>query len=681
MTDDACKAGRYAESEYEPGRGKTRFGRRVQKRVRSEHCKRYGEREKASRLAEEPPREDVPDDVRQAVPEKHRAHRVKVEAARTALTDCSACHTKENAVAGNPFVVPSDKACLACHGSYKDLAKKTENLPEPNPHASHHYGEGIACTAAGAATVTLDGTRLTIEDAWAVAEGKADVAIAPEAMRLLEDSHKLVMASAAKGQAVYGLTVGVGLNKDQKLFTADGTLSPEVLEASRAFNYNALRSHSAGAGEMMPTNLARLSMVIRLNTLLAGKSGAQTRVAELYRDLLNKGVTPLIPSEGSVGEADILLASHVGAVMIGEWKAEVDGRVVTGKEALSKAGIDPLVPEGKDALAILSNNSVAMAYAIDAARNAARIVRLTPTVYGLSLEGLNGNVAPILPQTIGTRPFEGLSETVADMRDVLTGSYLWKADVTRPLQDPLSFRVTVYGLNEARRALKDLNAQILVQINSTDDNPSTILDADDAYRAESTQVAGYFVEGNGVKGAIIPSGNFNPLPVALALQRTLLAMAHLSHYSVQRTVHLSYDHFTGLTRFLSDPENKGHAFGAIQKAFMGLHVDNMALAQPVSLYGMPVAGEIEDTFTNLLQAAKRLGSIDRNLMQIYSLETLHAAQAVDLRRNLKTKDLKLGAKTQAFYEAYRKAVPYVKSDRIFTDDIRRGVEVLETYEP
>lgn len=148
-----------------------------------------------------------------------------------------------------------------------------------------------------------------------------------------------------------------------------------------------------------------------------------------------------------------------------------------------------------------------------------------------------------------------------------------------------------------------------------------------------------------------------------------------------RTAHLSYDHFTGLTRFLSDPENKGHAFGAIQKAFMGLHVDNMALAQPVSLYGMSVAGEIEDTFTNLLQAAKRLGSIDRNLMQIYSLETLHAAQAVDLRRNLKTKDLTLGEKTQAFYEAYRKAVPYVKSDRIFTDDIRRGVEVLETYEP
>lgn len=112
--------------------------------------------------------------------------------------------------------------------------------------------------AAGAATITLDGTSLSIEDAWKIAAGEADVAIAPEAVKLLEDSHKLVMASAAKGQAVYGLTVGVGLNKDQKLFTADGKLSPEVLEASRAFNYNALRSHSAGVGEMSAPTFCRL---------------------------------------------------------------------------------------------------------------------------------------------------------------------------------------------------------------------------------------------------------------------------------------------------------------------------------------------------------------------------------------------------------------------------------------
>lgn len=533
--------------------------------------------------------------------------------------------------------------------------------------------------AAGAETITLNGKNLTMENAWAIASGKADVAIAPEAMNLLEKSHELVMAAAAKGQAVYGLTVGVGLSKDHKLFTADGKLTPEVVAASRAFNYNALRSHSAGVGEMMPENLARLSMVIRLNTLLDGKSGAQARVATLYKDFLNKGITPLIPSEGSIGEADILLASHVGAVMIGEWKASMKGKVVTGAEALKAAGIEPLVPEGKDALAILSNNSVAMAYAVDAARSAQRICDVTPTIYGLSLEGLNGNVAPILPQTIGARPFPGLADAAKDMRDAIQGSYLWSTDASRPLQDPLSYRVTVYGLAEAKRAVKDLEEVIEVQINSTDDNPATILNADEAYRNESSQVANYFIEGKGVKGAIIPSGNFNPLPVALAVQRASLALAHLSHYSVQRTVHLSYDQFTGLTRFLSDPDNKGHAFGAIQKAFMGLHVDNMALAQPVSLYGMPVAGEIEDTMTNILQASKHLLTIDENLFQIYSLETLHAAQAVDLRRMLKNKDLKLSTKTDAFYQAYRAKVPYVKNDRIFTDDIKAGTDLIKNY--
>lgn len=538
----------------------------------------------------------------------------------------------------------------------------------------------IAAGATSAATITLDGTNLTIDNAWQIAQGKADVAIAPKAMKLLQDSHALVMAAAAKGQAVYGLTVGVGLNKDHKLFTADGKLTPEVIAASKAFNYNALRSHSAGVGAVMPKDLARLSMVIRLNTLLDGKSGAQVRVAELYRDMLNKDVTPLIPSEGSIGEADILLASHVGAVMIGEWKAEVNGKVVSGKDALKSAGITPLVPEGKDALAILSNNSVAMAYAVEAARNAQRICDVTPTIYGLSLEGLNGNVAPILPQTIGARPFPGLADTAKVMRDVIKGSYLWNSDAARPLQDPLSYRVTVYGLAEAKNAVADLEKVIHVQINSTDDNPATILNADQAYRADSSQVAQYFVEGNGVKGAIIPSGNFNPLPVALALQRTSVALAHLSHYSVQRTIHLSYDQFTGLTRFLSDPDNKGHAFGAIQKAFMGLHVDNMSYANPVSLFGMPVAGEIEDTFTNVLQAAKRLEAIDQNLFQIYSLETLHSAQAIDLRRMLKNKDLKLSEKTDGFYKAYRAQVPYVKNDRIFTDDIKAGTELIKTYQ-
>lgn len=539
----------------------------------------------------------------------------------------------------------------------------------------------VALMVAGTAyagTVTLDGHHLTMAQAWEVANGESDVQIAPQAKDWVINSHKLVMAAAAQGKPVYGLTTGVGLNKDKKLFTAHGELTKEVVDASRAFNYNALRAHSAGIGPMMPENLARLSMVIRLNTLLSGQSGAQYRVAELYRDFLNKHITPQIPSRGTIGEADILLASHVGSVMIGEWKAKVDGKVVTGAEALKMKGITPLVPEGKDALAILSNSSVAMAYALEGYKDAYQVVKTTPVVFGLSLEGLNGNVAPILPQTVGVRPFPGLANAATSMRVALKGSYLWQPNADRPLQDPLSYRTTVYVLAEADNALKDLKKVIDVQINSGDDNPATILNASQDYRAESKQVANYFVDGKDVKGAIIPSANFEVLPVALALERTSLAVAHLSHNAVQRTIHLSDEHFTGLTRFLTALGNKGHAFGAIQKAFMGMHVDTMALAQPVSLYGMPVAGDIEDTFTQILQCGQRLAQISENTTNVYALELIHAAQAIDLRRQ-KMGNFAMSSETEKLYNDFRKVSPYVSQDRQFTPDIAAAEKIIANW--
>lgn len=535
----------------------------------------------------------------------------------------------------------------------------------------------IMCGAVNSATITLDGQHLSIEDAWKIANGQADVAISDKSMDKLVKSHELVLTAARQGQPVYGLTVGVGLNKDKKLFHANGELTEEAKKASREFNYNVIRADLAGSGPSIPKNLVRLSMVLRLNTLLNGQSGAQPRVATLYKDFLNKGITPVIPSEGSIGEGDILLAAHVGAVMYGEWRAEYKGKILSGKEVLKATGITPLVPEGKDGLAILSNNSVATAYAMDAAKSARKILEVTPAVFGMSLEGLNGNITPFLPQTVGAHPFEGLLDTAKVMRDALRGSYLWNTHPSRALQDPLSFRVTVYGLNEARRELNNLEKSILVQINSSDDNPATLLNASEEYR-DFSQVNRFFIDDPKVKGAIIPSANFNPLPIALAAQGLSQAMVHLSHYSVQRTLHLSEDQFTGLSRFLSAKGNNGHAFGAIQKAFMGLHVDNMSYANPVSFLGLPVAGNIEDTTTNLLQASQRLKKISENMSVIYSLEMLHSTQAIDLRKET-DKTVKLSELTGNLYSQYRKLVPFVERDRAYTDDIAKGAELVKKF--
>ena len=148
-------------------------------------------------------------------------------------------------------------------------------------------------------TVVLDGSHLSLEQARSVAQGEADVKIAPAALEKLKKSYTLVLEAAKGGTPVYGLTVGVGLNKDHALFDSKGELSPAVLKASKAFNQAMILSHSAGVGPMMDEALVRMTMVVRLNTLLNGQTGSQPYVAELYQRFLNRGLTPVVPARGT----------------------------------------------------------------------------------------------------------------------------------------------------------------------------------------------------------------------------------------------------------------------------------------------------------------------------------------------------------------------------------------------
>lgn len=536
----------------------------------------------------------------------------------------------------------------------------------------------LLLSGAANATVTLTGADLTQDQAWRIAQGE-EVAIPKKAMKQVTDSNRLVMAAARAGVEIYGLTVGVGLNKDHHLFDAKGDLTPEVRKASIEFNRNILRSHSVGYGPALSKEVTRLAMVVRLNTMLTGRSGAQPRVVELYRDFLNKGVTPVVPTRGSIGDADITLASHIGSVMMGEWRAEVDGKVVSGAEALKMKGITPLVPEGKDGLGILSSNCVGVAMTMDAMRTMRQALKVSPVVYGLTLEGMNGNVAPFLAQTVNNHPLTGLKEAAAEMRATLKGSYLWNFDKTRALQDPLSFRTTVYTISEAKRALKELDELVNIQINSSDDNPGVILNASKE-DFDKTQVKQYFVDKDGVKGAIIPSANFEPLPIAIAAQRATIALSHVSHNALHRTMRLDEDRFSGLARYLAGPNNpNGHAFGATEDSMVSIYAENIELANPISMHGTPVEGNIEDSASNLPRVAERLKRASNNMFDLYSMELLHNTQAIDLRK-MKQDNVKLSDKTGALYNAYRKVVPFVEKDRIFSGDLENGIKILKSWE-
>lgn len=529
-------------------------------------------------------------------------------------------------------------------------------------------------------TVMLDGHSLSETDAWRIAEAGAPVALAASAVERVQHAHTLLMEAVKGGRPVYGLTVGVGLNKDQKLFEPSGELSPEVLAASREFNRDALRSHSASIGPDAPHVIVRLAMIIRLNNLLHGNAGVQLAVVQMYEAFLTKDLVPAVPELGTVGEADILLAAHVGLVMLGEGHAYYEGKRMTGGAALQAAGLSPLDALGKDALSILSNNAFAVAYSLRAARAADRLLQRAPQAFALSLEAMNGNIAPFLPQTNSVRPFPAVQRAAASVMENLEGSFLLDHHLGRPLQDPLSFRTSANAIGVANKAVAELLDAIRILMNCSDDNPAVILDAT-ASLIGSSQESGYIVASTAVdvKGGIFPTSNFNVLPLALAAQATSAALVHVSHNAAMRCNQLCDDHFTGLPRFLSAPGNRGHAFGAIHKVCMDMHSRNMHLAAPVSFYGLPVAGNIEDTFSNSKLVADNLNTLVHNLYIVLGVEAVLATQAVDLRRN-ECPSLTLGMGSSKLYAALRAKIAFVACDRPYTDDITNAAAVLMSTE-
>ena len=523
-------------------------------------------------------------------------------------------------------------------------------------------------------TISLNGFDMTLDQAWSIAEGKAKVGITDAARKRVGKAFDTLMMFASADKPVYGVTLGVGENTDQDIFNTDGTMTPEAREASKAFQINVLRSHSAGVGEPMPTEMVRLGMAIRLNGLLHGNTGVQPRVAELYEAYLNNDIIPVVPSKGTVGEADILLSSHIGLAMLGEWDVFYNGERMNSAKAMEEAGIEPLDSIAKDALSIVSNNSLSVAYAMQSFKDVKQILKLAPTLFALSMEGLNGNVSPYLPQTNGVHPFPYVQASSATILNQLDGSYLWALSDMRPLQDPLSFRTSGYTFGMAEKAADELEAMLKIQINCSDDNPSVIVDSVKDF-THHPQVVAHVIAG---KGAVFPSNNFNTLPVAMAIQRLSVAMTQVSHNTAMRTMRLSNDEFTHLTRYLLAPNNHGHCFGAIQKAYVDLHVRNKQLAQPISFEGIAMADNIEDTFTNLKKASENLIAIADNLSYLFGIELLHSTQAVDLRK-IENPTLKLGKETTKLYEAYRQHVDFVDKDRPFTPDIQVSGDFVKHY--
>ncbi|QCD44483.1 HAL/PAL/TAL family ammonia-lyase [Campylobacter mucosalis] len=521
-----------------------------------------------------------------------------------------------------------------------------------------------------ASSIVLNGENITPADIVKISDG-AKVELSEKAIKKAQKAHNVLLNAAKDGQKIYGLTVGVGLNKDKKFVDAKGNLDAEVIKASTDFNIGLIHAHCGGVGEDMPLKTARAVLATRLNNMLFAGAGVQTDVINLYKEFLNHDIIPAMPSTGSMGEADITILGHVGLAMMGEGYVYFKGEKMQADEALKRAGLKKLSPFGKDSLSILSSNAYSAALASLVLEDMKHSLEMSKLVFALSIEAFNGNVAPFLKEASDLRPFPTFVKTTKELREILKDSYLWDQNDERALQDPLSYRDASYFFAAMQDNIDELENLMKIQLNSSDDNPGISL----ANKSETDkfQEKKLFTK----DGAVVPTSNFEPLLWVLEFEKASLVLAHNSKASSLRTIKLSNDNFTHLTRFLGTDKTV-HAFGAMQKPFVTLAGENEHLANPASLNYTPVAGEIEDVATNAPYVMQKLQKQLDNYYHILGMELMHAAQAIDLRMQ-KNSELKLSAKTKKLYDEYRKIVKFVEVDRPYTDDFRNSAKFLKAY--
>lgn len=470
--------------------------------------------------------------------------------------------------------------------------------------------------------------------------GDQSVSIEESLWEKLEDSRRLVFELADRGIPIYGCNTGVGWNKDKKV----------TREFITKFNSSMLHSHAVGVGPYAPVEVVRAVMLVRLNGLLNMCTGISPGIVRMYQEFLNRRIHPLLPVRGSVGQADIGNLSHIALAMTGEGRAEYHGEILPVREILKKEGLAAAVPAEKDGLAMISSNALSAGWASLVLCRAEKIRKAADVISCMALEGFGGNTSQLRMEAAKKRKYEGQIKTAEAMNRYLKGSFLYKANSNRPLQDPLCYRSVSQVHGAVSDALSFAEKELTVQINSSDDNPCLLTEERD----------------------ITPSANFEPLAWVLPLEMLSIAFSHVSKASCLRAIKLANPAFTRLTRNLS-PQESVIAFSTIQKTFTALDAEIRSLANPVSMDTFPLAGEIEDRSTNAPLAVQRLDKILDDLCYILGIELMLAGQAMDLRRG----EI-FGEITGKGLAVLREKIPfYDKDDRILTEDIEAVYELLK----
>jgi len=492
-------------------------------------------------------------------------------------------------------------------------------------------------------TVLLGYDGMTLEELVAIARDGAPVDISADATTELVKSSRLISKWVAGEKKVYGVTTGFGNLADVSISKSD----------TRRLQRNLLMSHASGVGQPLDTEAVRAVMALRVKDLLRGNSGARPRTVQLLVDLLNAGITPVVPEKGSVGASgDLCPLAHLALVLVALGEADINGERLPGAEALQRCGLSPVDLESGEGLALINGTQVMTGIGGLAVYDAVALGKLIDIAASMSLEVLMGSRTEFDPRIHELRPHPGQARVAANMLKITSNSDIVSShkDCGR-VQDAYTLRCSPQVHGASHDAVQYARRVVETEMNSSTGNPLIFNDTE----------------------TFLTGGNFHGQPVALAMDFMCMAVAELANISERRIERLVNPKLSGLPAFLVSDGGLNSGFMIAQYAAAALVSENKVLSHPACVDSIPTSANKEDHVSMGTISARKCREVVKNTENVIAIEFLCAAQALDLFTNLKP-----GEGSLAAYRAIRAAIPHLDQDRVMNTDINTLVGLMRS---
>ena len=507
-------------------------------------------------------------------------------------------------------------------------------------------------------TVTLNGHDLTIDQIVMVARHGAKVELSAEARQHQADSYGLLLEAAAEGIPVYWFNRGAGDQRETVMFEGD-PLSPKnhaLIEKTQAQRFASGALWGTGP-EIDHEEIVRAMMVVRANAMVHNAPSPQ--LSQILLDLLNKRITPVVQSRGTLGEGDLQQLGNVGGAMVGAGEAYYQGVRMKADQALKSAGLTPIQPFAADDNALTSSNAYATGQSALLVHDAREALEWSDLIYAIDLNGMNSSITPLSLAVQHDRPEKWLNWHAARVLDMIKGSYLFDKDAKRIIQDPESLRASSIRQASTWESWAALRDAVLFQANSSDHNPAVNvgMSPQDSWELSTPQLMRFFVKGgprsHGQHGYIVSNANWDPYPMANQIESFVIALANMDIAVMLRIERFRNPFFTGVAASDVLP---GVSDGFVDFAPVDLQQEIQSLMNPVAPFGSAIVGTVEDLQAQTRIKTQRARQAVETTFDLLSFDLLEGSFWMDARR-AQGPERSFGAAPTAAWMAFRQRVP------------------------